>query len=476
MMKKRLLSLLLAIPLCTGVAFAQKFKIDTISLGGSSSNRINIAILGDGYTSAQQTKFLSDANNFKTQLFATSPYKEYKNYINLFAVEVISNQSGATHKGVSSDNACIAAGVPVASVDNYFGSAFDASINGGGYHRLLVSTKTSAIVNVLAANVPGYHQALIIVNTPYYGGAGGTFATASTESQSGEVCIHECGHSFAKLADEYWAGSQYASEKANMTANSNPSTVKWKQWVGTGGVGAYQYVGGTGWYRPVNGTCKMERLGTQYPFCAVCKETHIMKFLDLTKPYDSFTPANTATITAPGNVTFTLKTVQPSPNTLKIVWTLNGAILNNKTPTLTLSQSQLIAGANNAIQATIIDTTALLRAASHATAHTYSVKWTLKGNVTTGLDVETTESDFIYRLYPNPVVSTSVVKLGKANANNGNVIFQLFDVNGKLVSETESNGAESYAIGEALSTKSKGIYLLRIWQNGTLVGEEKLVN
>ena len=473
-MKKQIFSLLCMLQLFSSAVFAQKFKIDTISLGGNSSNRVNIVILGDGYATSEQAKFLSDANTFKAQLFATSPYKEYKNYINLFAVEVISNQSGVTHKGVCSDADPDCASQPVTSVDNYFGSAFDAGINGGGYHRLLVSTKSSAISSVLAANVPTYHQALILVNTAYYGGAGGQYATASTHPSSGEICIHECGHSFAALADEYWAGSQYATEKPNMTATSDATQVKWKQWTGTDGVGAYQYNGGNGWYRPVNGKCKMEYLGTQYPFCDVCRETHLMKFLTIAKPYDSFAPANTSTITAPGSVTFTLNTVLPSPNTLKIVWTLNGTKLNNKTATLTLSQ--LIAGSNNTIQATLLDTTSYLRVATHITSHTYNIQWTLKGNVATGLDVEAIESDFVYRIYPNPIQSSSVVELGKISAANGKVKYQLYDINGKLISETEKENAEPYTIGQSLANQSKGVYLLRMWQNGILVGAEKLIN
>jgi hypothetical protein len=472
-MKKHLLKVLFITQMLCTAAYAQKFKVDTISWGGNNVNRINIVILGDGYTSGEQTKFLTDANTFKTQLFATSPYKEYKNYINLFAVEVISNQSGATHAGKSSDGKC--GSQPIQTVDNYFGSAFDASIAGGGYHRLLVSTKTSAITNVLANNTPNYHQALILVNTSYYGGAGGNFATASTHSSSGEICIHEVGHSFARLADEYWAGSVYASEKANMTANSNTSTIKWKQWVGTGGVGAYPYNGGAGWYKPVNGTCKMEYLGTSYPFCAVCKETHIMKFLDLAKPYDSFTPANTSTINSTGNVTFDIKTVLPSPNTLKIVWTVNGVKINNKTATLTLSQTQLNAGVDNAIQATIIDTTSLLRAASHITTHTYSINWTLKGNIATGLDVSTIENDFVYRIYPNPIESNSVVEISKESADKGTVKLEVYDTKGQLVSNIENTGKEPFAIGSWLSNKPTGVYMLRIFQNDVLVGDEKLV-
>ena len=250
---------------------AQKFKVDTIHYSGPTENRVNLVILGDGYTSAEQAKFLSDANTIKTKFLETSPYTEYKNYFNVFAVEVISTQSGASHAGNSSDNAC--AGQPTATVNNYFGSAFDAG--GGGYHRLLVVTKNSAVTNVLATNTPFYDQALIIVNTTYYGGAGGQHAVSSMASSASEIAIHEVGHSFPSLADEYWAGSQYTTDaKPNMTSNGNSSTVKWKIWNGVNTVGVYPHSGDPKWFKPTTNYCKMEVLGKV--FCPVCKEAHGM--------------------------------------------------------------------------------------------------------------------------------------------------------------------------------------------------------
>ena len=62
---------------------AQKFKVDTIHYSGPTENRVNLVILGDGYTSAEQAKFLSDANTIKTKFLETSPYTEYKNYFNV---------------------------------------------------------------------------------------------------------------------------------------------------------------------------------------------------------------------------------------------------------------------------------------------------------------------------------------------------------------------------------------------------------
>ncbi|HSH65824.1 MAG TPA: M64 family metallopeptidase, partial [Bacteroidia bacterium] len=348
---------------------AQKFKVDTIQYSGPTSNRVNLVIMGDGYTSSEQTKFLNDAKSINTKFFQTTPYTEYKNYFNIFAVEVISSQSGASHSGNSSDNAC--GSQPTASVNNYFGSAFDAG--GGGYHRLLVVTKNSAVTNVLATNTPFYDQALVIVNTTYYGGAGGQYAVSSMASSASEIAIHECGHSFSNLADEYWAGSQYATDsKPNMTSNGNTSTVKWKIWNGVNSVGVYPHTGDPNWFKPTSNNCKMEVLGKT--FCPVCREAHIEKIHSLVKPYDDFTPANTSTIPIDiSNVQFSVNAILPIQNTLKVEWLLNGTTVNGNSLTYSLPASSV--SGTQQLQAKLIDTTGLVRIATHATQHVYLITW-----------------------------------------------------------------------------------------------------
>src|SRR5258708_7869266 len=82
----------------------------------------------------------------------------------------------------------------------YFGSTF----NYAGIDRLLVPVNSSHIYSVLANNFPQYDQVFVVVNSTKYGGSGGFAATASINSSSAEIAIHEMGHSFAALRDEYW--------------------------------------------------------------------------------------------------------------------------------------------------------------------------------------------------------------------------------------------------------------------------------
>jgi hypothetical protein len=447
---------------------AQKFKVDTIQYAGPTSNRVNLVILGDGYTSSEQTKFLNDAKSITNQFFQTSPYTEYKNYFNVFAVEVISTQSGASHPGNSSDNAC--GSQPVVTVNNYFGSAFDAG--GGSYHRLLVTTKNSAVTNVLAANTPFYNQALIIVNTTYYGGAGGQYAVSSMATSASEIAIHEVGHSFPNLADEYWAGSQYATDsKPNMTSNGNSATVKWKVWNGVNSVGVYAHSGDPNWFKPTTNNCKMEVLGKT--FCPVCKEAHIEKVHSLVKPYDGYAPPNNATVLVDNGVKFSVDGILPISNTLKVEWLLNGKSVKGNALEYTVQASSLTG--TDQLQARLIDTTSLLRIATHSTQHVYLITWNLK-KTATGIEVQSTENTVSYQLVGNPVTSNSLLnyELNK----NARIRLSLVDMNGKvtiLEDELKSKGAYTVGLNPERYNLAAGAYVLSMTMDGSTAIQEKVV-
>jgi hypothetical protein len=448
---------------------AQKFKVDTIQYSGPITNRVNLVILGDGYTSAEQAKFLADAQSISTKFFQTSPYTEYKNYFNVFAVEVISTQSGASHSGNSSDNAC--GSQPTATVNNYFGSAFDAG--GGGYHRLLVVTKNSAVTNVLAANAPFYNQALVIVNTTYYGGAGGQYAVSSMATSASEIAIHECGHSFSNLADEYWAGSQYTTDsKPNMTSNGDAATVKWKIWNGVNSVGVYPHTGDPKWFKPTSNNCKMEVLGKA--FCPVCREAHIEKVHALVKPYDSYSPPNTSTIPVnAANVQFAVSGILPIQNTLKVQWLLNGTGVQNNSLTYSLPAASVTG--TQQLQAKLLDTTPLVRIATHFTQHVYLITWNVK-KTATGIEVNSTENSISYQLSGNPLTSGSSLKYDLKK--NALVQLNLIDMNGRIIileNQQKNQGSYTIDLNPQDYKLAAGAYLLNMTMDGTSVIQEKIV-
>ena len=62
---------------------------------------------------------------------------------------------------------------------------------------------------------------------------------SSLHSLANEITVHEIGHSFVGLIDEYYGGDQFSAEGINMTAETDPSQVRWKNWIGYDEVGVY---------------------------------------------------------------------------------------------------------------------------------------------------------------------------------------------------------------------------------------------
>ncbi|UJP64788.1 M64 family metallopeptidase [Mongoliitalea daihaiensis] len=248
----------------TAFVFAQLFPVETIVYNGSPDKMVNLVIMGDGYTAAQQDKFMQDVRKNIEGMFGQEPWKSKAQFINVYAIKVVSNVSGAADR-------------PSQPIDNYFGSSFNTS----GIERLLYPTRINRVVSVLSNNLPFYDIGVIVVNDGRYGGAGGSFATFSTHPSALEIMIHELGHTFTRLSDEYWAGDQFARETPNMSRDNNPATNRWRTFLNNGGVGIFPHEESPAWFRPHN-NCKMRFLGRD--FCPVCMDQLTTKIDDLTKP------------------------------------------------------------------------------------------------------------------------------------------------------------------------------------------------
>jgi hypothetical protein len=189
----------------------------TIRDNGDPSNRVDMVILGDGYTSGELAKFADDVENAINGFFAQEPFKEYQPYFNVHRVDVISSESGADHP----------------ELGEYKDTAFDATYNCAGIQRL-ICVDTSKVNDVLFNSTSSSHRdiVLVIVNDSEYGGSGGSIAVASTHISVAELVLHEIGHSFGQLADEYDYGSCNNGDEPpepNVTKQSLRSLIKWNQ-------------------------------------------------------------------------------------------------------------------------------------------------------------------------------------------------------------------------------------------------------
>ena len=421
MKNKFLFSCLLLLPV---LAPAQSFPVTKILDNGSDEKRINFVVLPDGYQAQELQIFKSNALELSNYFFSKSPFKEYKNFFNLNVIEVPSKESGADHPGNASDEASNPA--PIKKVDTYFESTFDyASI-----HRLLVPTGPN-IINVLANNFPDYDQVLVLVNSPIYGGSGGWLATASRDGSSSEIMIHEVGHSFANLGDEYWFD---CSEAPNRTSISNPYTIKWKDWLNHPDIGIFD-IDGNHCYRPSN-NCEMRFLNSE--FCAVCKEAIIDRIYNLIGPIESSNPeiANVTFDGAP--LPFSLELIYPNPNTLKIEWQLDGkTIFEDKTSILV--SEELISNGSHSLVALVTDATMLSRSDLRGDlGYTFKRSWTItngSGPVATN-EVE----HFFYKIFPNPVQDMLFVEINYAKY----LKWSLYDLSGKLIKNGDLQPTDGY--------------------------------
>ncbi len=451
-MKKALLSLLIS-----SSCFAQVFETVPLLQTGDNSKRVVIAVLGDGFTSTQQNSFTSSAQATVNYLFTKSPYTEYKNYFNAYAVKVISVESGVKHPGTATD--VTEPVIPVTNPNNYLGSTFDVNV-----HRCIYSNTTNKVGQVLAANVPDYDITYVLGNSPEYGGCGGTYAFASLNTAANEIVVHEMGHSFGNLADEYWFAGTL--ESANKTQNSNPSTIKWKNWVGLNGVGIYPHVESPTWFRP-HQSCEMRYLNQQ--FCSVCKEAIIEKIHSLVSPVDSYTPASTSSVDATANVTFTVNEILPIPNTLLNSWKLNGTALSETGSTLTITPSQLNNGSNTLLFS-VTDNNPLLKVDNHSTVHFTNITWTLNKETLKVAEVKAEERR--YSIYPNPTDGEFYLK-GKQNFSK-NIKVEVYDASGKLI-PGKFELKDPATVWVDIKTVPSGTYLLNITEGKTLIVSQKII-
>jgi hypothetical protein len=194
---------------------------------GAPAEKLDLLILGDGYTAAERGKFEKDARRLVDILFATSPFKERQRDINVWGLCPPAEESG-----VSRPSQHIYRQSPV-------GLTYDAF----GTERYMLTFENRAFRDI-AANAP-YEVVEILSNSATYGGGGifGLYSTVAAGSVwAPYVFVHEFGHHIAGLADEYYTSDvaylpsdeRIEPWEPNATALLDPDHLKWKDLVEPG--------------------------------------------------------------------------------------------------------------------------------------------------------------------------------------------------------------------------------------------------
>lgn len=333
---------------------------------GPDENRVVLVLVSDGYMADQEALFEADAERAVAGYFAEPPLDRYAGHFNVYTDFVASNESGADKPA-----ACYGS-------DTLRDTAFDATFCSRGIRRL-VTVNTSTVFAEVNAVVPSWDVIGVIVNDAEYGGAGGSVLTFTTHSSSVELFLHEAGHTFARLADEYEGDSGVGSvaPEPNVTSAAGLDDLKWAPWVDpdtpvptppdppwTGAVtgafeGARYY--SQGLFRPWH-SCKMRDLGA--PFGDVCGEAHVQNVHRRVSVLDARSPEERVIWLDPCGeaIDFEVTPLQPDPPTVAVSWTLDGEPLGVEGSRLTLAPADLPA-VSNEVAATLVDETELVRRA-----------------------------------------------------------------------------------------------------------------
>ena len=196
--------------------------------GGDPHATVDVAIVAEGYTAAEEKKFRRDLARFAGIFLGQEPFARYANRFNIVGVFKPSQDSGCSEPswGVHRNTAV--------------GATFDAL----GSERYLLTEENRRLRDI-AAHAP-YDALYVMVNTKRYGGGGiyNLYCTFTADNQwSPYVFIHEFGHHFAGLADEYYTSSVAYSDfypkgvepdAPNVTALLDPASLKWRSLVTPG--------------------------------------------------------------------------------------------------------------------------------------------------------------------------------------------------------------------------------------------------
>lgn len=200
-------------------------KVWAVMQNGPPREKVDLLLLGDGYTAAEMDKWHSDAKRLAGILFAQSPFKERRKEFNVWAIDTPATESGAARP---SDGV-------------YRASPLRAAYDAFGSERYVLTFDNKRLREIAAA--APYEFIEIVVNDRKYGGGGifNLYATvASDNAFTPYIFVHEFGHHFAGLADEYYTSdvsyvpSAERPEPWEPNATADPTGAKWKDLLSAG--------------------------------------------------------------------------------------------------------------------------------------------------------------------------------------------------------------------------------------------------
>lgn len=265
--------------------------------GGPPQNRLDLVLVGDGYTKGQLDTWREDARALAEDLLDTEPYRSHAEWLNIWRVDAVSAESGVSY---DCEPECTLR-------DTAFGTVFAMEVvnrfTGSHYRTEPVFQLEQWEVARAVSHVP-WDAVVVVANTPHEGGMAVHYATAPTGNEHWTATgVHELGHAFGLLGDEYTGDFCIRSVALGLPENitDRGADPPWPQWIEAGtplpteaGEVSLDTVGAFApayncddLYRPRQG-CRMED-SSGGPFCPVCAEVLVRRLFRFGDPADDVT-------------------------------------------------------------------------------------------------------------------------------------------------------------------------------------------
>jgi len=349
---------------------------------GPDANRLVMVFVGDGYIQADLDNgaYAADVARTLAAFGNDRPWDEMLKVTNVYRINVLSNERGADYENAAPGSGGILK-------DTYFQNRFYAD---NVTQRLLAPSATGTSRAIAAANsyvgVGNWDQIVMVVNSQVYGGSGGSIAVNSANVFGPAISVHEVGHSFAGLADEYdFPGTTYTGARPpEPNVDTVATAPKWSIWIDpltpmpTPDLSQYSdkvgvFLGAKynqfGIYRPWR-SCTMRDLNAG--FCPVCREQHLKKLFSLVTFTDSVSPLASTTVPVAGSRTFSVNSLPIGE--ISYEWFLNGQRISGATSaSLPLSTAQL-PSPSQSLAATARYTSAMMRSGAPSASFSWTVQ------------------------------------------------------------------------------------------------------